>query len=81
MKIEISPVNTHKYLPRDQALMYKMFFENNGRGWRFPTEDEVVLELSGLPAVVGWVWTKEKIEDEDYTSDYDVILVRDIKNA
>jgi hypothetical protein len=61
--------------------MYGMFFEHNGFGWRFPTEAEVEQELIGLPSVLGWTWTKEKMADDDYTSDYDVILVRDVKNA
>ena len=83
MTIEISPRETWKKpLPKDQAQMYCLFFEHNGRGWRFPTLEECLTNMSGIPTIVGWCWNKERMESDDYNSAIcDVILVRDVKNA
>ena len=83
MTIEISPIDSWKKpLPKDQAQMYCLFFEYNGRGWRFPTEEECLTNMRGIPTIVGWCWNKERIASADYdTAICDVILVRDIKNV
>jgi hypothetical protein len=83
MTIEISPIDSWKKpLPKDQAQMYCLFFEHNGRGWRFPTEEECLTDMRGIPTIVGWCWNKERIASSDYdTAICDVILDRDVKNA
>ena len=80
--IEISPIDSWKKpLPKDQAQMYCLFFEHNGRGWRFPTEEVCLTDMRGIPTIVGWCWNKERVASSDYdTAICDVILVRDIKN-
>ena len=83
MTIEISPIDSWKKpIPKDQAQMYCLFFEHKGRGWRFPTEEECLTNMRGIPTIVGWCWNKERIASSDYdTAICDVILVRDVKNA
>lgn len=84
MTIEISPKEFwKKTLPKDQAQLYCLFFEHNGRGWRFPTKEEGLTDMRGIPTIVGWCWFKEHIESDDYKTidNCDVILVRDVKSA
>lgn len=75
--IEIAPITTRKeYMSLDNAKLYQLFFECNGKGWRFPLESEMEA-FSYIPCSIGWIWTQEKIDNEEYIL-YDVILVRDI---
>jgi hypothetical protein len=75
MTIEISPKEYWKVMCRDEAQLYCLFLDIDGkRGWRFPKSDELSHHI---------MWYKEDLNNPDLGDPddlYPIVPVRDRKD-